>query len=462
MSMNYGFKKLSEADIVQSPKPGAHFVLEENGVLKRIAAENIEVGDSGGSGGVSSWNDLTDKPFYDEGEEISLPIFNMEPTVLENTDIGSNTFVWVLDLKDANNGVPVTLEDDVLYDVTINGQTYRAKAVLYPAANKVYLGDFSIMLGQPSGQLPFIILWGKEMYITTPGETHSVSISKVITAIEKEITPEKEITFIGGELPGMYINMTDFDFSSIALGDILTITIDDKTYTTTVKELEGITCFGNLKLATEGMEEIEDTGEPFIGMYAGMSGLYYAPPTAQYTISLDKKIDDSNYQNIVTNETIDCNFSTQNVCYIGEGSFEIALEIDATYRVSYNGEMAESTVEPTPEGPALSVELPAGVLITLKRPSDVDTYALWVQDSSSRTSSHTVCISGFVSGVKPLEKKYLPAEYTKLSLFNSFVAELIGEINYIREYMYNTSDDLRELGEEFDSFKSSIASNGDI
>lgn len=72
MSMNYGFKKLSEAEIVQSPKQGAHFVLEEDGLLKRIAAENIEVGGGSGGAGVSSWNDLTDKPFYEE--KVALDI----------------------------------------------------------------------------------------------------------------------------------------------------------------------------------------------------------------------------------------------------------------------------------------------------------------------------------------------------------------------------------------------------
>ena len=56
--MDYGFKKLSDVDIVETPNESAHVLIEENGVIKKAPKDKV--------GGATSWNDLKDKPFYEE------------------------------------------------------------------------------------------------------------------------------------------------------------------------------------------------------------------------------------------------------------------------------------------------------------------------------------------------------------------------------------------------------------
>lgn len=51
------FKSYGELDISEALTDASHVVIEENGEVKRFPANSI-------GGGVSSWNDLTDKPFY--------------------------------------------------------------------------------------------------------------------------------------------------------------------------------------------------------------------------------------------------------------------------------------------------------------------------------------------------------------------------------------------------------------
>jgi hypothetical protein len=68
MSTEYGFKKISDVDIVESVNESTHLILEDAGILKRMSAKNMNFGASG----VSSWNDLTDKPFGSE-MEVKFP-----------------------------------------------------------------------------------------------------------------------------------------------------------------------------------------------------------------------------------------------------------------------------------------------------------------------------------------------------------------------------------------------------
>lgn len=81
-------KKISELDQMEELTSSSNVIIEENGEAKRFSAAslgkvktvngvepdengNIEV-EAGAGGGVSSWNDLTDKPFYEE--EVALDI----------------------------------------------------------------------------------------------------------------------------------------------------------------------------------------------------------------------------------------------------------------------------------------------------------------------------------------------------------------------------------------------------
>lgn len=54
------FKKLSDVEVVAEPAESANVLIEEDGVIKKAPKTAV-----GGNGDVS-WNDLTDKPFYEE------------------------------------------------------------------------------------------------------------------------------------------------------------------------------------------------------------------------------------------------------------------------------------------------------------------------------------------------------------------------------------------------------------
>lgn len=79
MSTNYEFKKISDVDVIETVNDSAHVIIEDAGILKKMAAKNIgavktvngtEPDESGNvvvevssGGGVTNWNDLTHKPF---------------------------------------------------------------------------------------------------------------------------------------------------------------------------------------------------------------------------------------------------------------------------------------------------------------------------------------------------------------------------------------------------------------
>jgi hypothetical protein len=56
------FKKLSDVEVVAEPIESANVLIEEDGIIKKAPKTAV------GGSGVTSWNDLTDKPFGEEFE----------------------------------------------------------------------------------------------------------------------------------------------------------------------------------------------------------------------------------------------------------------------------------------------------------------------------------------------------------------------------------------------------------
>lgn len=118
------FKKLSEVEVVAEPTESANVLIEEDGVIKK--APKTAVG--GGSGDVS-WNDLTDKPFYEiAGETI------FDETVDFNDD-DSYGFANALPLV---NGNP--------YTVFIDGVEYNT--IAYYESPDIYLSPIPEVDGE--------------------------------------------------------------------------------------------------------------------------------------------------------------------------------------------------------------------------------------------------------------------------------------------------------------------------
>ena len=142
--------------------------------LKKIA-------ESGGSGGVSSWNDLTDKPF---GKEESLVEILPETTLAVGADEA------LLDYE-------LNIESGKTYKVKWNGTEYKSEAVILPLNETMTLlaiGNVQDITGEDNG-LPFVIVViGGQTSIVSLNEEETVTLSivcndTVIKTIDKEYLP---------------------------------------------------------------------------------------------------------------------------------------------------------------------------------------------------------------------------------------------------------------------------------
>lgn len=148
------FKKFSDLDVLENISATSHVVIEEDGDVKRFPANGIgkvksvngvEPDENGNvqieAGGVSSWNDLTDKPFYTgDPVEVELDINAIAEWDSESYD-GTNY------MHRAGTRVEqVTFIEGREYAVTINGAEYIsvAKYVEYDGDICLALGDFEI------------------------------------------------------------------------------------------------------------------------------------------------------------------------------------------------------------------------------------------------------------------------------------------------------------------------------
>ena len=60
------FKKLSAVDTVETVSKSANVLIEEKGIIKKVAKDALK--------GATSWNDLEDKPFYEETKVVNEPL----------------------------------------------------------------------------------------------------------------------------------------------------------------------------------------------------------------------------------------------------------------------------------------------------------------------------------------------------------------------------------------------------
>lgn len=60
------FKKLSAVDTVETVSQSTNVLIEEKGIIKKVAKDTLK--------GATSWNDLEDKPFYEETKVVNEPL----------------------------------------------------------------------------------------------------------------------------------------------------------------------------------------------------------------------------------------------------------------------------------------------------------------------------------------------------------------------------------------------------
>lgn len=217
----------------------------------------------GSGGGVSSWNDLTDKPFY---SEVSVEEVLAEQ---EYTQAYSGEGIYL--------GYELPLVGGAEYVVTYNGMEYKCIAFSEPYNSKthVLLGDYGELLGGESTGEPFVIealIGFGETIIHADDLTFTISISQkaeTIKTIGPKYLPEA-LRFGAVEsyevlVPEERLSFNNEGFIEIPVstgfrvGDKVVVNWDSQKYEV-VAFLDGEDVVaGNIGI----FEPDKDTGEPF-------------------------------------------------------------------------------------------------------------------------------------------------------------------------------------------------------
>ena len=112
--MSYDFKRLSDVEVVAEPAESANVLIEENGVIKKASKDAV--------GGATSWNDLTDKPFYENVKKIEI---NETCHITANNEVKNEVLAYVMENVDDVSNITVTLVANDTYFEDIFGGTYK-------------------------------------------------------------------------------------------------------------------------------------------------------------------------------------------------------------------------------------------------------------------------------------------------------------------------------------------------
>ena len=259
------------------------------------ASGNVSIDVGGGGGGVSSWNDLTDKPFYEEPGLVELL---PETAAIEYTD---DVFgqVWMF-----TTAPGLTIGET--YTVVYNGVSYECVGMSAPDGYTtdtaaVALGNFALLGGTDTGE-PFAMLvmpnLGNIVAIDLAGAT-SVTLSikqgaMVVHPLDPKYLPDGVPYIVGGGGTELLSETVATEFTDPTFGKawmilqapVLTV---GETYTVvyngTPYKCVGTAVMGGLTndsaavaLGNFAVVGGPDTGEPFAMLVM---------PTYQQTVILD-------------------------------------------------------------------------------------------------------------------------------------------------------------------------------
>jgi hypothetical protein len=158
------FKKISDVDVVTELAENDNIlVVGSDGALKQTASSNVK--------GSTSWNDLTDKPFYDEVTLTEI----LHETTAEIAEDNSTTTITT----------SATIEVGKNYKVVFDGVEYNCTAFEWGSP---CLGN-GIMIGSTIGNNePFFIGvngGGSWFVLAQTGGNHKISVAQVDEEIKK-------------------------------------------------------------------------------------------------------------------------------------------------------------------------------------------------------------------------------------------------------------------------------------
>lgn len=397
-------------------------------VGNKPVAEQIQdaIGNLGGGGGEgiavqADWDQtnsneldfIRNKPFYDAGQPYEVSIFNQE----------NMNFVEQPNMDESgtmNIYMPETYEEEMVleklqfiagntYTVMIDGTSQSAQAKSVSGLGVTYLGNLNLAISVfPSTGENFLIMPSEMMVIVNDSiSSHNIAITETRLVVQKEIVPQNTYSF-----PPMndikYLNLTDFDFSDLKDGDLLIVNYDGKEYSCNVTAFEMGLIFGNGAMV--GFYDVQNN-EPFTGMYAeGMSGMYAYP--TEIPFQLEKIISDTETEVIIPENTPYNIFIDEYISYDFTNP-AFVIEPETSYKVFWNNVEYICISSPVFEQGEIELysntddELP--FYFVYCNDDEDEPYAYFeVYSGGPEILNKEIQITGLISGVKKIDKKYIP------------------------------------------------------
>lgn len=254
-------------------------------------------------GGVTSWNDLTDKPFYEEEVEVEIEyadeIFN--ETISTISTSGTNYPIYAYQITDST---PFTLVTGNIYNVTIDAVDYKG-LVAAELEGAIYIGSADVP-NVENPQYPFLIVQpeGSTEFGFRAEGPHNVIIELVRepeTIYDDIITTNMNSS--EGTYPVYYVTLSDLPFE-LEVGKFYDVVIDEITY-------NNLECFSSESFSAIGtdmvdMTTLENPPYPFfIGSETTQNTVFFASRTeGEHNV----KITESNKRSAIAIHHIEAKF----------------------------------------------------------------------------------------------------------------------------------------------------------
>lgn len=234
------FKKLSDVEIIETPIDTANVLIEEDGVIKRVPKDEVggikvaaaEVGqtivvkavDENGNPteweavdlpeGASSWNDLKDRPFYEEVKESKYYYWDEQEITFGSETNGYTYAEAAINEQFPWSGMLFVNFDDIEYECEIYDTGEYARVIFNVNGDDISV-DFGGTVKNYERNSETAGRWANTTHIIS---VYSKSIEETVKPLDTKYLPEalqigeKEVVMFDGDVTG---KETDgyYDFS---------------------------------------------------------------------------------------------------------------------------------------------------------------------------------------------------------------------------------------------------------
>ena len=255
-------------------------------------------------GAINSWNELKDKPFYEEPPVTTTTVLLPESTYEGFEDGGF----------ESNSDIFIFFKPDIEYIITWDGVEYTAttKKINLNGVNCITCGN-PILFGaeedsEDNGQ-PFFIAYAEEYMVILlisndiEATSHTIGITQTVTTqkihklddkyINAEWLPQKTMTSTVGVVEtamtvtsmGEVLPNESYDMNALLSAEYCEVLWNDTIYKCIAQQIETVTCIGNTSMILPTMP---DSGEPFIFLCGDLVGgvVVVTPAEIEVTFSI--------------------------------------------------------------------------------------------------------------------------------------------------------------------------------